>query len=56
MTVCVWFWLCVVAWFVVDLWGKGPAIRADWRPAGSSILLFAAMLLLAWQVCGAPVK
>jgi hypothetical protein len=47
------FWILMLVWLVFGWFG--PQLNARWAPMGSTLLLFILLLILGWQVFGAPV-
>ena len=48
MTYGLCFWILMLLWLVLGLWQN----RANYKAAGSALLLFLLLLLLGWQVFG----
>lgn len=52
------FWILMLLWLIFGLawnWPGSTAVGA-YGPIGNSALLFVLLLLLGWQVFGAPVR
>jgi hypothetical protein len=48
------FWILMLVWFVFGIWGSWP--NPNYIVVGGNLMLFILLLLLGWQVFGAPVK
>jgi hypothetical protein len=55
MTMGLLFWILMVIWLVFGLVQAGGFV-GPYGPWGHSLLLFILLLLLGWQVFGAPIK
>lgn len=53
MTLGLLYWILMLLWLVFGLWTNWPL---GVRPAGGHLLLFILLLILGWQVFGAPIK
>lgn len=52
MTLQLLFWLLMILWALFGIAPTFPADRANLRPFGGSLLLFAVVACLGWQVFG----
>lgn len=54
------YWVLMLLWVVLSFWGWWPAgapyTPASFAPLGLSLLLFALLLLVGWELFGAPVR
>lgn len=49
------FWVLMLLWLVFGLWSGWPtAGTPNYRPLGSTLLLFILLGLLGWHAFGAP--
>lgn len=51
------FWVLMLLWLVFGIWAAQPPPNTpfNFRPFGSTLLLFILLLLLGWKVFQAPV-
>jgi hypothetical protein len=50
------YWILMLVWFVFGLWTVLPVIRTGGiKAGGGDLLLFILLLVLGWQVFGAPI-
>ena len=55
MSMSLLYWILMLLWLVLGLWTNPPS-ATNWRPAAGNVLLFLLLLIVGWQVFGAPVK
>ncbi|HSZ58612.1 MAG TPA: hypothetical protein VK797_23290 [Tepidisphaeraceae bacterium] len=48
------FWVLMLLWLVLGIWGWGID-RARWQAWGGSFLLWILLLMLGWHVFGQPI-
>lgn len=56
MTLALLYWILMLLWLVLGLWGSWPLNAGNLRASGGSLILFLLLLILGWQQFGAPVK
>lgn len=45
----------MLIWLVFGFWSNWPMTGANSRPLGNTLLLFVLLVILGWQVFGAPI-
>ena len=48
------YWICMLVWLILGCWSYWPVTGPNLRPLGGTLLLFILLVLLGWQVFGAP--
>jgi hypothetical protein len=49
------FWIGMFVWLLFGLWSNWPVGPGTAKPLAGSVLLFILLLVLGWQVFGAPI-
>lgn len=49
------YWILMLLWLVLGLWGQWPATGGNFRPLGGTLLLFILLVILGWSQFGPPV-
>jgi hypothetical protein len=52
MTFTLLFWILMLLWLVLGIWTAWPNHKA----AGGNLLLFILLVIIGWQVFGAPIQ